>query len=126
MAAEAMGLTPMSPVMAEVGTVEIPVLARMTKLFAVPRLTGCAAALGGVGVLPPPLLAQALSESTRRHAVPRLKADDFLTIIMVGTSKGDARRIIRETGSVDGKESCINWECSFSTNYVNIVFNDLE
>ena len=40
----AIGLTPMSPVMAEVGTVEMPLLARMAKSSAVLRSTGAVAA----------------------------------------------------------------------------------
>ena len=44
MAVDPMGLTPMSPVIADVGTVEIPDLERITKLPAVPRLTGARAA----------------------------------------------------------------------------------
>src|ERR1039457_3946484 len=45
MAVAPMGLTPISPVIAEVGIVEIPDLARITKLPAVPRFTGaCTAA----------------------------------------------------------------------------------
>jgi len=40
MAVAVTGLAPMSPVMTEGGTVEIPLLARMTKVPAVPRLTG--------------------------------------------------------------------------------------
>jgi hypothetical protein len=101
MAAEAMGLTPMSPVMAEVGTVEIPLLARITKWPAVPRLTGRLAgrfagssAVAGVAPAgvpwvpvepPPPLVAQALRESSRSQAAPSFKADDVLTIFMVGS-----------------------------------------
>jgi hypothetical protein len=44
MAIEAMGLTPISPVIAEVGIVEIPDLARITKFPAVPKFTGAWAA----------------------------------------------------------------------------------
>jgi hypothetical protein len=40
MAVAVTGLTPMFPVMADVGTVEMPLLARMTKFLAVPRFTG--------------------------------------------------------------------------------------
>jgi hypothetical protein len=42
MALAAMGETAMSPVITELGTVEMPVFARMTKLPAVPRSTGSA------------------------------------------------------------------------------------
>jgi hypothetical protein len=40
MAVESMGLTPISPVTTEIGTVEIPDFAKITKLPAVPRSTG--------------------------------------------------------------------------------------
>jgi hypothetical protein len=40
-----MGLTPISPVIAEVGIVEIPDFARITKLPAVPRFTGVCTAV---------------------------------------------------------------------------------
>ena len=53
MAVAAMGLTPMSPVMSDAGTVETPVLVRMAKSPAVPRGTGSAtgATGGGAGVV---------------------------------------------------------------------------
>jgi hypothetical protein len=49
-AVAAMGLTPMSPVTTEFGTVEIPDFARITKLPAVPRSTGAGPAAGGAGL----------------------------------------------------------------------------
>ena len=41
----AAGLTPMFPVTAAVGTVDIPLSARITKVFADPRFTGYPAAM---------------------------------------------------------------------------------
>lgn len=45
MAVESIGLTPMSPVIAEGGTVEIPDFVRIAKLPAVPRFIGACAAV---------------------------------------------------------------------------------
>ena len=45
MPVESIGLTPISPVTADVGTVDIPDFARITKLPAVPRFTGACAAV---------------------------------------------------------------------------------
>jgi hypothetical protein len=46
MAVEPMGLTPISPVTTELGTVEIPDFARIAKLPADPRFTGTTPATG--------------------------------------------------------------------------------
>jgi hypothetical protein len=59
MAVEVMGETAMLPVITELGTVEIPVLARMTKLLAVvPRST--------LVVVPLAALTMAIAESKNR------------------------------------------------------------
>ena len=55
MDAYVIGLTPMSPVMTDAGTVVMPVLVRMTKVSAVPRSTAAVVVIGsavggGVGV----------------------------------------------------------------------------
>ena len=46
----AAGLTPMSPVNMEAGTLEMPVLARIRKLPAVPSRTGAGPITGGITV----------------------------------------------------------------------------
>jgi len=51
MAVESIGLTPILPVIAEVGTVEIPDLARMTKLLAIPKVTGAIVLTTGASVV---------------------------------------------------------------------------
>jgi hypothetical protein len=76
----------MFPVTAEVGTLEIPLFARITKLPAVPRLTertvGVVKFPPSVG-FPPPESPQAAANESMRKAAPAVKQYDFEFIMIV-------------------------------------------